>query len=435
MFDAILITGLLIVNHLIFNLMNNSNKLVDSDNNELNYWNRRGFLQSLGLGSAAIALLTTSCAEKPKSDTGEVIQGFEKETKQGGSKIWTPVTDRKVKVGLIGYGVCKFAAAFGFQDHPNVEVVAVSDLMPERCAELAKVTNCKKTYPSLEELLKDDSIEAVFIATDAASHAKHTIMAVQHGKHVACAVPAALGSLEEADEVFEAVKKSGLKYMMFETSMYHADLYAARQLYNSGHLGKLVYSEGEYYHYASTPIDSFKGWRVGLPPQFYPTHSNAYHLGVNDGSFIEVSCMGLPSKLEQFRPGNNPYKNSFATEIALFRTHDGGMSRMAVSWDTPGDHGERGRVRGEKGSYYGKYEGLDNNLPDLERPALPPSVDPGGHGGSHGRLTEEFITAILQDRSPLVNVALALNMTVAGIVPHHSALKNGELLKIPQYKI
>ena len=47
----------------------------------------------------------------------------------------------------------------------------------------------------------------------------------------------------------------------------------------------------------------------------------------------------------------------------------------------------------------------------------------------------EFVTAILKDHKPLVNVAMALNMTVAGIVAHQSALKGGELLKIPQYKL
>lgn len=397
---------------------------------------RRKFLQSLGLGSAAVTLLMTGCTEKPKSEQEkEVIQGFEKTVENKSTKVWTPVSDRKVKVGLIGYGVCKFAAAFEFQNHPNVEIVAVSDLDPDRCKELAKVVKCQKTYPSLEELVKDDNIEAVFIATDAPSHAKHTVLALQHGKHVACAVPAAFGSLEEADQVYEAVKKSGLKYMMYETSMFRDDLYAMRQLYKSGHLGRLVYSEGEYYHYMDVPIDSYKGWRIGLPPQFYPTHSNAYHLGVNDGSFIEVSCMGIPSVVDHLKPANNRYKNPFGTEIALFRAGDGGMSRMAVSWDTPGDHGERGRVRGDKGSFYGKFEGLDKNIPETERPPLPPGMDAGGHGGSHGRLTDEFISAILQDRTPLVNVALALNMTVSGIVAHQSALKNGELLKIPQYTL
>lgn len=398
---------------------------------------RRHFLSSLGLGSAAISLLASGCTSgnDQQKTAKETMQGFEKSQETQSTKIWQPVSDKKVKVGLIGYGVCKFAAAFEFQTHPNVEIVAVSDLLPDRCEALAKAVNCSKTYPSLEELVKDDAIEAVFIATDAPSHAKHTLLALQHGKHVACAVPAAFGSIEEADQVYEAVKKSGLKYMMYETSMFHSDLYAARQLYKGGQLGKLVYSEGEYYHYMDVPIDSYKGWRVGLPPQFYPTHSNAYHLGVNDGSFVEVSCMGIPSHIEHLQPANNPYRNPFGTEIALFRSHDGGMSRMAVSWDTPGDHGERGRVRGQKASYYGKYEGLEQTLPDLERPPLPPNVEAGGHGGSHGRLTDEFISAILQDRTPLVNVALALNMTVAGIVAHQSALKNGELLKIPQYTL
>ena len=48
---------------------------------------------------------------------------------------------------------------------------------------------------------------------------------------------------------------------------------------------------------------------------------------------------------------------------------------------------------------------------------------------------DEFVTAILQDRKPLVDVVMALNLTVSGIVAHQSAMKNGELLKIPQYKL
>jgi len=391
---------------------------------------RRSFLQLVGAGAAAVGLHQTAQAGE------KVIQGFEKApVDPDAHKSWKPVSDRKLRVGIVGYGVCKFGAAFGFQDHPNVEVVAVSDLIPDRCAGLAKACRCEKTYPSIEELVKDDRIEAVFVATDAPRHAKHCIEVLKHGKHVASAVPAAFGSLEEADQLFKAVQSSGLKYMMFETSYFHDELYAMRQIYAAGGLGQLVYSEGEYYHYMEQPIDSYQGWRIGLPPQWYPTHSNAYYMGVTGGSFTEVSCMGMPSVVSHLQPANNRYKNPFGTEIALFRTSEGGMSRMAVSWDTPGDGGERGRVRGQRGSFYGKYEGLEKKLPALKRPPLPPTVDPGGHGGSHGYLMNEFVTAILEDRKPLVDVAQALNMTVAGIVAHQSALKDGELLKIPQYKI
>ena len=391
---------------------------------------RRTFLKHLGTGAAVVGLgVSAGAGETP-------IQGFEEQaTAPDASKGWEPVSDRRIRVGIVGYGVCRFGAAFGFQDHPNVQVAAVSDLVPDRRAALAHACRCEKTYSSLEELVKDDSIEAVFVATDAPSHARHCIEVLKHGKHAASAVPAVYGSLEDAEKLFEAVKTSGRKYMMFETSCFHEDCHAMRRIYEVGGFGKLVYSEGEYYHYMPAPIPSYKDWRVGLPPQWYPTHSDAYYVGVTGGSFTEVTCLGMPSIIEWLKPANNPYRNPFGTEIALFRTSEGGTSRMAVSWDTPGHGGEMGRIRGQKGTFYGRYEGLGKSLPDTSRPLLPPGVKAGGHGGSHGYLMNEFVTAILQDRKPLVDIAWALNMTVAGVVAHESALKDGETLKIPQYSL
>src|SRR5512143_1186520 len=196
---------------------------------------RRSFLKTVGLSACAVGLSRqTQSQQKP-------IQGFEKAAVDPDvSKGWEPLSSRKIRVGLVGYGVCRFAAEFSFQHHPNVEVVAVSDLFPDRCAALAKVVGCQKTYPSLEELVKDNNIEAVFVATDAPSHARHCMEVLKHGKHVASAVPAVYGSVEQADALFEAVKRSGLKYMMFETSCFHEDLHAMRVLYKAGGLGKLV---------------------------------------------------------------------------------------------------------------------------------------------------------------------------------------------------
>jgi hypothetical protein len=146
--------------------------------------------------------------------------------------------------------------------------------------------------------------------------------------------------------------------------------------------------------------------------------------------------MGMPSLLSELQPENNRYKNPFGTEIALFRTGEGGMSRMGVSWDTPGYGGEMGRVRGQKGSMIGmNYQGQERSLPDLAKPPLPPGVKPGGHGGSHGYLGHEFVMSIIENRKPLVDIAWGLNMTVAGMVAHQSALKDGELMKIPQYEV
>lgn len=409
-------------------------------NDDLQGMSRRGFMHGVSgfgtiLGLAGLSG-SLSAEDVPKDADGNVIPGFEKnQDHPRGSKSWESFSDRKIRVGIAGYGICRFGAQFGFQDHPNVEVIAVTDLIPERCVQLAKECRCEKTYSSCEEMLKDDDIEAVFIATDAPSHARLAIMALEHGKHVAAAVPAVFGSLEEAERLFTAVKKSGLKYMMFETSAFHSDLYGMHQRYLAGDLGKLIYSEGEYYHYFGKPLGGYNpksgkvdvnGWRKGLPPQWYPTHSNAYYISVTGGSFTEVSCMGMPSDVEHLKAENNLYNNPFGSEIALFRTSEGGMSRMAVCWDMPGAGGEVGRVYGQK---------RGNGKVDTSRPPLPPGMKGGGHGGSHGLLTSEFVDSILRDRKPWIDVAQALNMTVAGIIAHQSALKDGELLKIPQYTL
>jgi predicted dehydrogenase len=390
---------------------------------------RRSFLQSLGCSAAALGLGRSALAQQ------KTIPGFEKAPADPSvSQGWQPVSDRKIRVGIVGYGTCRFGAAFSFQNHPNVEVVAVSDLFPDRRAGLAKACRCDKTYPSLEELVKDESIEAVFVATDAPSHARHCIDVLRHGKHVACAVPAVWGSLEDADRLYQTVKQTGLKYMMFETSSFRANCYAMRQIYQAGGFGRLVYSEGEYYHYHSHQIGSYKGWRIGSIPLWYPTHSTAYYVGVTDKPFTTVSCTGSNAGFDSYNPEDNRYNNPFSDEVALFETAEGGSSRMLMCKGIHGKVSETGRVFGEKGWMEGlEYHGTMKPLPDIERPPLPPGVQAGGHGGSHGQLMNEFVLSILQDRKPMVDIAAALNMTVCGIVAHQSALKDGQRLEVPQF--
>jgi predicted dehydrogenase len=372
-------------------------------------------------------------------DMNRDIAGFD-ETDPGRMQDapWEPVSDRVIRIGIAGHGFCKFGAAFGFQDHPSVEVVAVTDVDPERCAALAKSTRCKTTYASLEEMLRDDRVEAVMIATDAPSHCRHCVLALEHGKHVACAVPAVWGSLEDADNLYAAVKRSGLKYMMFETSAYHSDCFLMRETYRAGLLGRIIYSEGHYYHYAPEPLGSHNNWREGSPPMWYATHSTAYYIAVTGGHYTEVACLGFRGNISTFRPEGNAYGNPFDSETALFKTDQGGASRMNCCWGAAGSHGDFGLVHGELGAVIGTEFSPKEKLGDASRfwkPRLPEGVDPGGHGGSHGYLTNEFITAILEDRDPLINVAWSLNMTVPGIIAHQSALKDGEWLAVPHYDL
>lgn len=393
----------------------------------------------------ASAAMLAGAAASGESRAADVLAGFDQtKTDYDQTKVWKPFSDRKIKVGLVGYGACKFSAAFSFQDHPNVQVVAVSDLFPDRCAGLAQAVRCDKKYPSLEEMVKDDAIEAIFVATDAPSHAKHCIEVLRHGKHVCTAVPAFRGDIDDAERLLDCCRKNrGLVYAMFETSVFHDDLYAMEKIYAAGGFGKIIYSEGEYCHTrkpGDPPIPSYKDWRRNGCPMWYPTHATAYYVGVTHGSFTDVSCRGiLPMEKEKRAP--NAIGNVFQSEIGLFRTREGGLSRMMVC-PAYGKYLEAGRVRGEIGGYDSTYTGCEagNRIvaklgSRTKKYALPPGIAPGGHGGSHGYLCHDFIDAILRARPPAVGVIDALNMTVPGYYAHLSAVKDGETLAIPQYSL
>jgi hypothetical protein len=95
-----------------------------------------------------------------------------------------------------------------------------------------------------------------------------------------------------------------------------------RQIYNVGGFGKPDCSESNCYHSGTEQIDSFRGWRIGRPPQLCPTHSYAFYIAVDKGSFNEGSYLGLPCWIESFKETTNLYKNQFAAKAAIFRINE-----------------------------------------------------------------------------------------------------------------
>ena len=59
----------------------------------------------------------------------------------------------------------------------------------------------------------------------------------------------------------------------------------------------------------------------------------------------------------------------------------------------------------------------------------------GGHGGSHPHLVHEFVTSILADRDPWPNALTSANWTSVGICAHESALKGGEIVRLPEFTL
>jgi len=404
---------------------------------------RKGFL---GMGGSFFAANVFSATAQKDKD-GKVIAGFD-ETDAG--KIaqvkWEPFSDKKVRVGIAGHGICKFGCSFGYQNHPNVEIVACTDLDPARCADMQKQLKAPRTFKSCEEMIKEmrGKMDAVYIATDPPSHAPLAILAMENGMHAVSAVPAFWGDIQEeyAQKLVDTAKKTGMIYQMNETTAFRPQCFAMRALYKGGALGEIIYTEGEYWHHGSRPMGSYKGWRNFAAPQWYCTHGNGFYNCVTHGHFTKCACLGVPTHYDAKKsfigkPGN--YGNIYGTEVALLKTSEGGMARMGRGGDTPSAIQETGRCLGTRGQYDEGYKGeaTKEELAKIayNKPPLPPGVPAGGHGGSHGYLTDDFIRAILLGQKPVVDVICAVNMTIAGIYMHRSAQKDGEWLRIPHFAI
>jgi len=82
---------------------------------------RRQFIKMTGLGAAALGLQQIGCKGGTKSSLPQIKDLESVQEKPDTSQVWIPISDRKIRVGLIGYGLCKFSAAFGFQNHPMLK--------------------------------------------------------------------------------------------------------------------------------------------------------------------------------------------------------------------------------------------------------------------------------------------------------------------------
>ena len=369
-------------------------------------------------------------------------------------------TTRKLRLGIAG---ARFGTGFQFHEHPNCTIQAVADIDAEARDKLLDVYGCTQGYDSLEAMLADDEVEAVFLATPVPLHAKHTLMCLEAGKHVLSAVPAAM-TLEECGQMIEVVERTGLTYMMAETSYWQQHTISARKFYEEGAFGNLYYVESEYHHSGLEELyhneDGTRTWRYGMTPMQYPTHCTAHLVGVTGERLTEVTCIGWGDDSPILK--DNPYENPFWNETALFKTDRGNAMRVAVWWRGAQTGGERARYYGDKMSFY--YGGPNKTPPVIvkreqtqekdsggfvrsansfeeyqqvnwwETDMLPPQLrHDSGHQGSHTFITHEFIDSVIKNRKPLVDIYAAIACTAPGIVAHQSALQGGKQLKIPSF--
>src|SRR5699024_12773211 len=105
---------------------------------------------------------------------------------------------------------------------------------------------CAGRSVTLAALLASE-VGAVAISTQRWTHGEHALAALRAGKHVYSAVRMAIEE-EEIRAITEEVRRTGLVYMMGETSQYNAAVVLARRIHRTGVFGEVFYAEGDYVH-------------------------------------------------------------------------------------------------------------------------------------------------------------------------------------------
>ena len=150
-----------------------------------------------------------------------------------------------VKWGVIGCGgiADRRTIPEGIMPASSAELVAVQDVVAERVNEVAEKYGATG-YASVEELLADDAVEAVYIATPTHLHHEQTVAAARAGKHVLCEKPLAL-TVEECEESIRVCAEAGVKFGTNFMMRFHACHSAIRDIVAAGDLGTPVMGRAE----------------------------------------------------------------------------------------------------------------------------------------------------------------------------------------------
>ena len=370
----------------------------------------------------------------------------------------------KINVAIIGLG---FGAEFIpiYQRHPHANMYAICQRDRKKLDAIGEAFGVEKRYTEYRDLLKDPNVDVVHINSPIPDHAWMSIEGLKAGKHVACTVPMAT-SIEDCKKIVDLQKKTGLKYMMMETVVYAREFLYLKELYQKGVLGKVQFLQASH----QQDMDGWPNYWPGLPPMWYATHCVGPVCGLTNATAEYVSCFGSGTIRKELI---KHYGSPFAVETAHIKFKNSDLSARIIRslFDTARQYRESIDVYGSKKSF--EWTLVEHEPHVLHTAKLPESKIPkkikvpdyakllpkpiqrfttkgvydlakkthlsfaqgAGHGGSHPHLAHEFITALIEDRDPFPNARQSANWTCVGLCAHQSALKGGQIVKLPGFTI
>lgn len=237
----------------------------------------------------------------------------------------------KIKVAVFGCGaIAERRHIPEYAANENVELVAFADPIVERAEKMAE-TYGGKAYSSYEELLANETVDAVSVCTPNYLHAPMAIAAANAGKHVLVEKPMAV-STEEGEQMIEAAKKNGVYLMVGHNQRLMPPHVKAKEILESGKLGKVLNFRTSFGHPGP------EGWSVDGAESWFFRKEEAImgamgDLGVHKSDFIRYLLNDEVSEVAGFistlhKEGTKVDDNA----TCLLRMKSGAIGTLVASW-------------------------------------------------------------------------------------------------------
>jgi len=241
----------------------------------------------------------------------------------------------KIRVGVVGLGMGRHHIA-GYQSHPEAEVVAIADLDEARLIEIGDQYGVPNRYATLEEMLAEQALDVVSVATPNKFHMPLTVAALEAGCHVLCEKPMAL-SAAEARQMLAAAARAQRRLMINFSYRFGEQSQALKERVDAGELGEIYFGRTMWHRRRGLP--RFGGW---FGRKAMSGGGPLIDLGVHRLD-LALWLMGYPKPVWVMGGAYNPIASALAREqgveydvedlaVAMIRFENGAMLELEASW-------------------------------------------------------------------------------------------------------
>ncbi|MEK7465652.1 MAG: Gfo/Idh/MocA family oxidoreductase [Patescibacteria group bacterium] len=164
---------------------------------------------------------------------------------------------RIINVGIVGAGLIGNKRAEALKHVGGTRLLAVADIDWNRALSLSQNYKCK-SYRRWQDLVKDQKIDVVIIATPNKFLMPIAMAALKNGKHLLCEKPFGR-NFDEAKKIFDAGKKYKRLIQVGFNHRFHAAIREAKKIFDQGQIGKLLFIRARYGHGGRLGME--KEWR------------------------------------------------------------------------------------------------------------------------------------------------------------------------------